>query len=395
MIRNITGPPVEDDDFYGRERESARLWQDLEGGNNILLLGPRRVGKSSMLRHLKKTARSHGFLAVEISLADIEEEVQFIQRLYAAIGQHPQGKKIVKQVAGGPLNKFFRKIRKLAFWQASIELDHAAAATGWAELGESLTEALGKTDDTKWLFLLDEVSVFVQKLLQRDPGRTRTFLNWLRELRVGPRAARHNRWFITGSIGLPTITRAVSLSDTINDLHSPFDHYGPFPPDVARSFLQELARGEAVVLSEEVVQRVLERVGWHIPFHLQNVFSRLRDQPSPLTPDSVDQVVEALLKVGSIFSFWEERVRKHLKPDDSKYALALLQPIARDPNGATHDTLSQSLAKLIGDADERTKTLRFLLDLLTSDGYLVNDGGRQRFLSPLLREYWRRHICHD
>ena len=58
MVRNISGAPGEDDDFYGREKESARLWQELEGGNNILLLGPRRVGKSSMLRHLKKTANS-------------------------------------------------------------------------------------------------------------------------------------------------------------------------------------------------------------------------------------------------------------------------------------------------------------------------------------------------
>jgi AAA+ ATPase superfamily predicted ATPase len=120
MIRNINGPPAEDDDFYGRERESAKIWKELEGGNNILLLGPRRVGKSSMLRHLKKTAPDHGFIPVEISLADITEEIHFINRLYAAIGQHAEGKKIVKEVAGGPMSRFFRKIRKVAFWQASF-----------------------------------------------------------------------------------------------------------------------------------------------------------------------------------------------------------------------------------------------------------------------------------
>src|SRR5258708_32277601 len=151
MVRNINGPPAEDDDFYGREMESGRLWQELDGGNNVLLLGPRRVGKSSMLRHLKKTAPDHGFIPVELSLADITEEVQFIQRLYAAIGQYAAGKKIVKQVAGGPLKKFFRKIRKFGIGHASIELDVSAAA-GWAELGESVTEALGKNADTKWLF---------------------------------------------------------------------------------------------------------------------------------------------------------------------------------------------------------------------------------------------------
>ncbi len=84
MARNISGPPAEDDDFYGREDESAKIWRELEEGNNILLLGPRRVGKSSMLRHLKKTAPNHGFIPVEISLADLSEEIGFIKRLYYA-----------------------------------------------------------------------------------------------------------------------------------------------------------------------------------------------------------------------------------------------------------------------------------------------------------------------
>lgn len=393
MAKNIVGAPAEDADFYGREYESTRIWQDLDGGNNVLLLGPRRVGKSSMLRHLKKTAPSHGFIPVEMSLAGITEEVQVIQRLYAAIGRHAQGKQIVKMVAGGPLNKFFQRFRKLGFGPVSFELE-ASAATHWAELGESLTEALGQRPDTKWLFLLDEVSLLVQHLLEKDPVRARTFLNWLRELRIGPRAARQNRWFITGSIGLPTITRAVSLSDTINDLHSPFDHYGPFSQETARSFLKELAKQHSLPLADEMEQHILNRVEWLIPFHLQNVFSRLRGLGQPVTAQSIDGVMDSLANSGALFSFWEERVRKHLRQPESKCALAILDPIARDPTGATQETLSQTLAKLIADQDERLKVLRFLLDLLIADGYLVHVEGRHRFLSPLLREYWRRHVNH-
>jgi hypothetical protein len=232
-------------------------------------------------------------------------------------------------------------------------------------------------------------------LLEKDPVRARTFLNWLRELRIGPRAARQNRWFITGSIGLPTITSAVSLGDTINDLHSPFDHYGPFSLEVARSFLWELAKSHSIAMPDEVVQRVLDRVGWHIPYHLQNVFSRLRSQTQPLSPESADQAIESLINAGVIFEFWEQRLSKHLKQPDAKHALALLDPIARDPSGATHDTLSQSLAEFMNDRDERSKAMRYLLDMLVADGYITLKAGRHRFLSPLLREYWRRHICHD
>ncbi len=292
------------------------------------------------------------------------------------------------------MKRSFRRFRKFGIGPVSLELEPTAADC-WPELGESLTEALGKDVGAKWLFLLDEVSLFVQHLLERDTERCRKFLNWLRELRIGPRAARRNRWFITGSIGLPTITRAVSLGDTINDLHSPFDHYGPFTAETAESFLFELAKGHSFSMANDVVQRVLERVGWHIPYHLQCVFSKLRDHKPPLSPDSVDQAINSLIETGKIFEFWEQRINRHLKPTDAKQALAILDPVARDPNGASQDTLSQSIARLVADVDERAKALRFLLDMLVADGYLVRDGVRYRFLSPLLREYWRRHLCND
>src|SRR5260370_16300357 len=107
-------------------------------------------------------------------------------RLYAGIGQHSQGKKIVKEIAGGPLKRFFRKIRKFGVGPASVELDNSAA-DGWAQLGESLAEALGKKVDTKWLFLLDEVSLFVQHMIEKNPIPAPPFLNCLLELRIRPR----------------------------------------------------------------------------------------------------------------------------------------------------------------------------------------------------------------
>ncbi len=296
-------------------------------------------------------------------------------------------------VAGGPLGRFFRKFRKFKIWQVGVEID-TAAKDSWAELGESLTEALGKEANQKWLFLLDEVSLFAQHLVNIDPVRARTFLNWLRELRIGPRASRQNRWFITGSVGLPTVTRAVSLGDTINDLHSPYDHYGPFTRDVACRFLRDLALDHSVTLPDEAVQRILDRVEWLIPYHLQNVFSQLRGKNIPITPGIVDGTIDLLVDSAPLFSFWEERVRRHLKPADAKHALAILEPIGNDPNGVLLETLSQRLATHIPDPGERAKTLRFLLDLLIADGYLVDRDGRIRFLSPLLREYWRRHIIN-
>ena len=48
-MRNIIGQPVAGDDLYGREYELDRLWEQLEQGEHILMLAPRRVGKTSLM----------------------------------------------------------------------------------------------------------------------------------------------------------------------------------------------------------------------------------------------------------------------------------------------------------------------------------------------------------
>ena len=56
-MHNVTGPPVVDDDLYGREYELARLWERLEQGEHVLMLAPRRVGKTSLMLELRRAPR--------------------------------------------------------------------------------------------------------------------------------------------------------------------------------------------------------------------------------------------------------------------------------------------------------------------------------------------------
>jgi len=46
--RNVAGPVVRGSDFWGRESEVDTLWRLLERGG-VLLSGPRRYGKSSIM----------------------------------------------------------------------------------------------------------------------------------------------------------------------------------------------------------------------------------------------------------------------------------------------------------------------------------------------------------
>ena len=56
-MRNVIGQPVEGEDLYGRDYELDRLWEHLENGEHILMLAPRRVGKTSLMLELLRAPR--------------------------------------------------------------------------------------------------------------------------------------------------------------------------------------------------------------------------------------------------------------------------------------------------------------------------------------------------
>lgn len=47
-ISNRIGPPVEGEDFYGREKEIRKAIKLLDSNHSLLLSAPRRIGKSSL-----------------------------------------------------------------------------------------------------------------------------------------------------------------------------------------------------------------------------------------------------------------------------------------------------------------------------------------------------------
>ena len=56
---NISGPPVEGPNFFGRKAEIDWLRETFEH-HDVLLLGPRRIGKTSVARAVMQVLRDAG-----------------------------------------------------------------------------------------------------------------------------------------------------------------------------------------------------------------------------------------------------------------------------------------------------------------------------------------------
>jgi len=390
-MQNVTGQVVRGDDFFDRGKDIAGFWDGLKT-DNLLLLAPRRVGKSSVLREMENKAHAWGYTAVFVDVSDCGDELHFVQRLYTAIlAHHRSSERLWGWINNSWLGETISKVQKIDVTGVG-GIQFKDDESRWADMGEELAEGLQKLDG-KTLLQIDELPVFLLKLLNRaddtGQGRVREFLYWLRRLR---QAYPQVRWMLTGSIGLDTITSRLNIADAINDLR--IVSLGAFDRPTSHRFLKALAENYEIELEEPVREHMLNRLGWLVPYYQQLLFDEVRKHKRPSIAN-VDYAMDDLLKPKNKtrFDYWRQRLFDELGRPDADYALSLLSAVSRDPNGVSRSILSQILSKPISDPDIREDKLRYLLDVLESDGYLVQANHRWSFQSPLLREYWLQRVA--
>lgn len=381
------GNPVVGDDFFDRELEQRQIWRKLES-NHLLMLAPRRIGKTSLIYRLCETSQEHGLFSLHCSLAGCEDERDCIKEIFKALASlHTTGQKFGKMV---------ESIKSIKV--AGTGIDWASdKGDSWRVAGEEIGKALAASEHS-WLICVDELPVFIVKLLQQgEPGRqrARTFLYWLRELRQTH--FQRIKWLLAGSIGLDTMTARLRIGDAINDLE-PFK-LDAFSPDSAKRFLAELADSYKLPLDTATIDYLLQRIGWPVPYYLQLMFSHLRDayldEQTPPSQAAIDAVFNKLLGQGYRvhFDYWRQRLDDELGMPEAGYATRILDLLCAESQGMSAEVLTQAMTEQIANTEDRDRTLRHLLQILENDGYLVrHETGRYAYRLEWLRMYWQKEL---
>ncbi|HET7449365.1 MAG TPA: ATP-binding protein [Gaiellaceae bacterium] len=79
------GELVRDEAFTDRRDELAQLTRDLANGQNVVLVAPRRLGKSSLVQTALRTAVARGTLVVEVDLMTTPTKERFAAKLAKSI----------------------------------------------------------------------------------------------------------------------------------------------------------------------------------------------------------------------------------------------------------------------------------------------------------------------
>lgn len=385
--RNRCGPPVRDADFVGREADVSRL-RDRLAVDHVLLSAPRRVGKTSVMHHLEQTAtRAGGWAgAVYYSAEGDADEAGFVAGLFATMAKSPGARNVRDALAATTRQSLLGRIARVEAGTLALELREALDAD-WTRLAAAFGDALGgQPPGFPLLVMVDEVPVFLKRLIGQDRRRAEQFLAWFRRLRQGgPERPDAARWLVAGSIGLAPLTAREGWSHLINDLKP--EDLGPLSPADAQALLDGLATTYRFELSSAERDALLDRLGWPLPYFIQIAFAELKRQPPG--PDRVDQVFASLCSVtsSSLFEPWWGRLREELGPVGARAAEVILDACALRPDGAARSALVEAVAGFWTE-DERENRRRAVMECLDHDGYLLWQGSRWRFRSPLLREVW-------
>lgn len=403
-MKNVVGQVVRGEDFFDRKRETAELWRRLAAGH-VLMLAPRRVGKTSLMHHLKASSTEAQRVHF-VDLQGVAEPAAMLSKILVATAEDAAFRRVL-QTGFRELDKWLHRISELGLSVVSVKLAEEVGP-GWRDIGDQLFRALVRgQDNAKTLIILDEFPLMISHILKHEGDGQRIvteLLSWFRGLRLAPELSADDklRFLIGGSIGLDGILHRYSLIGTINDLDS--FRLGPFDRPTAVDFLRGLAKSEDITLSEDVVDSILERLGCSIPFHLQLVFSRLsaecRARDTIPTLGLLDEVWTNLLGPDALkdMGHYETRLKDALAEDEAKLARALLAEACKAPGGILRQTAEGVARQALGRED--SDMLRRVLNVLEHDGYLLyspgpapQSEGRYRFWSGLLRDWWRRQFC--
>lgn len=410
-MKNIVGSPVEDGDFFGREAEVAGFVDLLLQGNDILLLGPRRIGKTSVGRAVMRTLTSRDWQVIELNVATCLDETGFVRKLGQAIREHTQSDagKLVESVREG-VSGWLHRIEGIeasipGIAKGGLKL-RPAEVLDWTEPATGLLQLLAG-QQRRWLIYIDELPIFLHTLIRSDAtngvARVRRFLDWFRnDVRALP-GGQELRWFVTGSVGLDTLVQRHGMADTINSLKH--EYLPPFDRLRAQAMLRALAGTHDLPWDEQAAERMIEAVHWLQPYYLQLLFSGMRQLGMHSPPADatallplIEQAAARLTspEVDNDFQHWEQRLTLQLDEPDAGHARALLTLAAQSRDGARAQSLLVEIQGRLPNLDTDRQRQKFyeLRDILLRDGYWQANGEgaarRYRFNLEPLRRWWAR-----
>ena len=381
--KTITGDAATDGRYLRREYINDEFWREVEKGNHILFVAPRRVGKTSVMKDLEATCPD-GYACIYQDIEGVKTRNEFYRRLFELIVQCVERSPIkkAKEVVKGWFKKYgISEISKSGLKFTSTEVDYEK------ELRNIIPE-LANTDVHTVIFL-DEFAEVINRLSKEgEQGQKDAvdILHTLREIR-SDNDFRNFTLVYAGSIGLEVIIKRIDRPKLINDLHP--IHIGSLSDVEAGELIHQLTDEATIEFQDEAIAYLCRKLKHLLPYYIQLMIEQVdkiaRTKQTPVvTSEMIDEAFDGVLKTNKNFDDWLVRLKEYHAAQFPFINGILMHAAHKD-----RITLQELYNMALDEQYNRRDDYMDYMEELMNDGYLVEEEKNvYRFISPFLQQYW-------
>ncbi|MBS1660849.1 MAG: ATP-binding protein [Bacteroidetes bacterium] len=375
----VTGDAATEGRYLKREYINESFWREVRKGNHILLVAPRRVGKTSIMKDLACNC-PEGFAGIYENIEGVSCKIDFYQRLFELLLQsiHRSKLKQAKELVGRWTNKF--RIIEISKSGIKIEAQKIDYEKEIRNLIPELKEA-----KVHVIIFLDEFAEIIYKLKKNGCQEDAiSILHMLREMRSDD-DFKHFTIVYAGSVGLEFVIRNIDRPKLINDLHP--IKLGVLSDAEASMLISQLTDGASIQLSDDIRVYLKQKISYLLPYYLQLMIEAIDDiafetKTAVVNEKMIDLAFLNVLKEKKNFEDWLLRLKEYHSVNFS-FINELLQHAAHRDHITVQEIYSK--AEKAGHSEDYMD----FIEELVHDGYLVEiENHIYCFISPLLRQYW-------
>lgn len=378
--KTILGSPAERELYLRREYINEEFWRLIETGEHILFVAPRRVGKTSVMKDLEENFKP----GYSVKYSDIESgdsQAVFFRRLCEILRKISDSDRGVKS----KLNEISSSKTITEIGPGGVKFDKKERDYKSELL--ALIEVLGKTQ-IRMVIMLDEFPDVIHAIHKKEGAEVAIdTLQTLRSIRTNDLAPNLSFVF-AGSVGLDHIVAALGRPKFINDLR-PIQIQALTMAE-ALDLLQKLIKGATMQIDETAEEYFLQKIGYLLPYYIQLMIAHCdtilaKRGQAQLTREVIDQAYQNAIEEGRNFPDWAKRLGDYLSKADARYCHSLLCKMAPGQGYSIQEAFDLTV-----ENSPETDFKELIDNVLKKDGYVIEEEGRYYFLSPLLRDWWKK-----
>ena len=369
---NRLGAVVTGSDFFNREETINEIWNYIEKGQNVLLCGPRRYGKTSIMRSLENNASDHGYRPIMIDLESVFTPQGFVSKIFVEI-KWPNLAEIDKN-------------------RKNIEIEEKLSDQ-WIKQGEKFFSKISRKTE-KFLFLLDECPYMLDSLLEsKGKDITKDFLKWFKDQRS--RCKDNCIFLLTGSVHLDSYLKdqgfGENIFDDCNEIRMDYLH-----TDEVYTYIESILFGQGIFLNDEIIQEI-ERINTPgIPYFIQIVLNHVvnlyRKNTYFTSEDLKKTYWENIIGLDSRRYF--DTFERHFKHYGNRQpgAKAMLKELSNAGDDGREIAHLKKIYNISSTGIEKPD-FNIVLNYLEYDFYIekIVKTNRYRFATSILRDYWQKN----